>query len=275
MGHFSGPAKTSSVILEQIEGFVPDLSRDHKTGSKRAINHPAYDMATKYITFCLGSFRDAAWLRRNNLKPAEPRLIRLESPARCLLFLATVAALSMFFALRVPDITITPEMAKSLPRPPGYMFAMIITMASMILPAITSLSLGEYPAGKYPLRRWMFLTAKIVLILPVVYFLCRCIYYQNVSHQALQIPVHALLVACILTFRWILDDQRQRCPMCLRLLGHSANVGQPARNFLEWNGTELMCTRGHGLLHVPATPASWSGTQRWFYLDPSWRSLFS
>jgi hypothetical protein len=34
--------------------------------------------------FCLGAFRDALWLRRNNLIPVKPTLIRLASPLQCL-----------------------------------------------------------------------------------------------------------------------------------------------------------------------------------------------
>ena len=63
-------------------------------------------------------------------------------------------------------------------------------------------------------------------------------------------------------------------PVCLRLLTNPARVGQPSRNFLAWNGTELMCSRGHGLLHVPEIATSWFSTQRWLYLDPSWNGLF-
>ena len=48
-----------------------------------------------------------------------------------------------------------------------------------------------------------------------------------------------------------------------------------SRNFLAWNGTELICAGGHGLLHIPELPTSWFSTQRWLYLDASWGSLFS
>ena len=47
-----------------------------------------------------------------------------------------------------------------------------------------------------------------------------------------------------------------------------------SRTFLAWNGTVLMCLRGHTLLHVPALPTSWFYAPRWDYLDPSWEFLF-
>ena len=74
--------------------------------------------------------------------------------------------------------------------------------------------------------------------------------------------------------RWLLRDQRRRCPVCLQLLRNPVRVGQPSRNFLAWNGTELICVVGHGFLHVPELPTSWFSTQRWLYLDSSWKSIF-
>ena len=43
---------------------------------------------------------------------------------------------------------------------------------------------------------------------------------------------------------------------------------------LAWYGTELICVKGHGLLHVPEIPTSSYSRQRWLRLDPSWRELF-
>ncbi|MCU1258720.1 MAG: hypothetical protein JWO80_1605, partial [Bryobacterales bacterium] len=238
---------------------------------------------------------------------------------------------------------------------PSITFLLIIVFAFLVLPATTSMSLGEYPASRNSppwatrLRRWIFLSAKIALILPIVYcgsldlayistslgsfhirvlasvadhsfeiagrccmvimafasfilpatasatrlwrwivlstaaafilpIVC-CVLlkaaYLSTSISALNIQIIASSVGCILAFRWVVIDQRRRCPVCLNLLSHPAQVGQPSRNFLGWSGTELMCVRGHGLLHVPEVPTSWFSTQRWHYLDPSWSGLFS
>jgi len=64
------------------------------------------------------------------------------------------------------------------------------------------------------------------------------------------------------------------CPVCLGLLSNPARVGHPSRSFLAWHGTELICGKGHGLLHVPEMATSWFSTQRWLALDGSWRALF-
>ena len=54
--------------------------------------------------FCLGSFRDALWLRRNSSAGPRPWL-RLESPARCLGFLGLAVAVCVLsrFASTAPS----------------------------------------------------------------------------------------------------------------------------------------------------------------------------
>jgi len=83
------------------------------------------------------------------------------------------------------------------------------------------------------------------------------------------------MFGCLFGMCWVLSDQRRRCPVCLERVAHPARVGQFSRTFLAWSGTELMCTGGHTLLHVPALPTSWFSSQRWMFLDPSWKFLFA
>jgi hypothetical protein len=163
-----------------------------------------------------------------------------------------------------------------------FLFAIIL--ACLALPATTSLPLGEYRVGSrklsWParLRRWAFLTGKVALLLPFVYLVSidlaylRPVLNQDTSDYIQLISAFSI---CLFGLRWSLRDQRQRCPVCLGKLTHPARVGQPSRNFLAWNGTELICVGGHGLLHVPELPTSWFSTQRWLYLDPSWDVLFA
>lgn len=62
--------------------------------------------------FCLGAFRDALWLRRNQAAPNGCSTFGLESPLRCLVLLVAVAAVSVFFALRLslPRKLLLPEL---------------------------------------------------------------------------------------------------------------------------------------------------------------------
>lgn len=144
---------------------------------------------------------------------------------------------------------------------------LMIGVSVAILPAVTSLSLGEYPAHHW--RRWMFLAAKCALVLPIVLFGT----LDAFSLIAIQLQGHALLVGGVIGFRWVLIDQRRRCPVCLRVLTNPTTIGAPSRTLLEWYGTELICTKGHGLLHVPEMRNSYS-EQRWLRLDSSWSGLF-
>jgi hypothetical protein len=162
-------------------------------------------------------------------------------------------------------------------------FLFTVILAFLALPATTSLPLGEYAAAHHKLsrdkqfRRWAFLAAKIALILPIVFFVSIDLAHLSTSisqETSGYIQIVASFSICLFALRWTLRDQRKRCPVCLGKLTNPARVGQPSRTFLAWNGTELICVGGHGLLHVPEMPTSWFSTQRWLYLDSSWDVLF-
>ena len=169
-------------------------------------------------------------------------------------------------------------------RGPWTIFRFAIFLAFLALPAITSVSLGEScfsshrPSLIKNLYRWIFLAAKIALLLSITYFASLDLSYWNATGYS-EFSEYAQLASsffiCLFGMRWILLDQRERCPVCLRRVTHPAQVGQASRTFLAWNGTELICTSGHTLLHVPGLPTSWFGTQRWMYLDTSWKFLFA
>lgn len=163
-------------------------------------------------------------------------------------------------------------------------FLFTVILAFLALPATTSLPLGEYAATHHKLtrakqfRRWVFFATKIIMILPIVYFGSIDVAHLSASmsqETSGYIQIVVSFSACLFALRWALRDQRKRCPVCLGKLTNPARVGQPSRTFLAWNGTELICVDGHGLLHVPEMPTSWFSTQRWLYLDSSWEVLFS
>jgi hypothetical protein len=163
-----------------------------------------------------------------------------------------------------------------------YLFALLLALLS--LPAITSVSLGEASAHPHQaswtnrLLRWSFFSAKVALLLPIIYFVSMNLAYGFTilsREQSIYIQLAATFGMCLFSLRWALKDQRQRCPVCMRLVTHPAQVGQASRTFLDWNGTEMMCMGGHTLLHVPSLPTSWFGAQRWLYLDTSWDFLFA
>lgn len=167
---------------------------------------------------------------------------------------------------------------------PQKIFLFAIFLACLALPATTSLPLGEYRVSSQKLswskrlRRWGFLACKIGLLLPIVYFVPLDLAHLRANINPFSseyIQLAASFSICLFGLRWVLRDQRQRCPVCLKRLTNPARVGQPSRNFLAWSGTELICVAGHGLLHIPEIQTSWFNTQRWLYLDPSWDVLFA
>jgi hypothetical protein len=162
----------------------------------------------------------------------------------------------------------------------NFLFALLL--ACLALPATTALPLGDYPRYRGRMdfsvtaRRWIFLALKLLLLLAVVYLASIALAWGPAwaGSTSVFLQVIAAFPALLFGFRWSLQDQRCRCPECLRRLSSPARVGQASCNFLSWNGTELFCVRGHGLLHIPELPTSWCSTQRWLCLDSSWRCLF-
>lgn len=162
-------------------------------------------------------------------------------------------------------------------------FVFAVFLGFLALPATTSVSLGDYSLSpkrtswSNRLHRWSFLSAKIALLLPIVYFVSLDLAYGPTtfnSTTAVYIQLVSSFSICLFGLRWVLRDQRRRCPVCLRRVVHPAHVGYASRMFLAWNGTEMICMSGHTLLHVPEMPTSWFSTQRWLYLDTSWGFLF-
>ncbi len=166
---------------------------------------------------------------------------------------------------------------------PWGLYQFTLFLAFLALPAVTSVSLGEShfcsyrPSWANRMFHWLFLGAKIALLLPAVYFASLDLAYWHTTTYSIgsqYIQLISSFAMMLFGLRWILLDQRNRCPVCLRRVTHPAQVGLAGRTFLAWNGTELMCAGGHTLLHVPALPTSWFSTQRWLYLDTSWKFLF-
>ncbi len=226
-------------------------------------------------TFCLGSFCDALWLRRNN--PGPVRLFRLESPFHCLAFLAAIAAVTILIAIQMPaPRTMTPAPRLSV-RELAMGSVMMLIFSGLLLPTMR-LVMGRTAPNRYPmpwqsrLRRWAFLALKLALVQPIM--LCGFFILVVAAPVAPVTPL-GVCASWLLALRWVLIDQQRRCPLCLRLLTEPVRIGTPSETFLEWYGAESMCPRGHGLLQISASPASYSDQSQWLRLDDSWSGLFS
>ena len=130
-------------------------------------------------------------------------------------------------------------------------------------------------------RWWLFFIAKTVLLLATCFVISlegtRQLFLHfigNVPPLAGAISTWLFLVTTVLCVTWSLHDQCRRCRICLKRLTHEAYVGAPAYMLLDWWGTELVCSQGHGLLHITEMSASWMQTEQWVQLDDSWKPLF-
>jgi len=226
--------------------------------------------------FCLGAFRDALWLRRNSVSPVKRSRIRLESPLNCLAFLTTGAAMSVFIALRLPTPHLTPPLhLRAGDLTADYIATLMLSFAYLLA---LRMAIGRAAANPQPvswrgrLRLWIFLGLKIALVQPIMF--CGLAVMLVIGPVVPVAPHLGVVAIWFLTLRWIFTDQQRRCPLCLRLAIDPVRIGTPSQTFLGWYGSESMCPRGHGLLHVSEMSASYSENPHWLYLDNSWRSLF-
>jgi hypothetical protein len=126
----------------------------------------------------------------------------------------------------------------------------------------------------YWLKRQLFFAIKSAQVLLLAFLLS----------ADLALPLHAaapnssdflqiltFVLCSLLGLRWSLADQQNRCKQCLHVLTTPARVGRPSHNLLEWNGTELTCKHGHGLLSVPEMETSWCQSSQWVILPNTWQ----
>lgn len=110
------------------------------------------------------------------------------------------------------------------------------------------------------LRGDLFQATKVVLVLVTAMFLSNDVTQPfHASHPLVSeiLQSQFFVVLALLGLRWSFEDSGVRCKQCLRALASPVRVGPPSRNFLDANGTELVCEAGHGLLSIPEIETSW------------------
>lgn len=155
---------------------------------------------------------------------------------------------------------------------PWSFFLYATFLALVTLPVIAPVELSElnlHAHGVGRLRRVLrplFFAAKLGMVWPIAYFAS-----LDVAYGCPRLPISAQMylqlaagfLVCLFGLRWALSDQHRRCPVCLRRVGHPARVGRASSNLFAWCGTEMICTGGHTLLHIPGLPMSWFSGPRW------------
>ena len=242
-------------------------------------------------SFCIGAFSDALWTRRYSSR--EKVRLSLDSPLNCAMFLVSLSLLSLLVAFLLPGarnilllslhanlsfywLHSWAGVSESPPNPIDQqlvIFRLTFTFACLILPAVTTLHLGDGSERK-SLRwcliksRWLaFFLLRIMLILPLVYFAALDLGHLFPSDGSWLIQIMTSLVGFLFSLRWAFNDQRKRCPTCLRRLSKPLRMGRQSWTLLDWNLIEYMCPKGHGVLHVPAESISGSPIQHWISMD--------
>jgi MacB-like periplasmic core domain len=183
----------------------------------------------------------------------------------------------------VPDV----EMMVSRPRQAAKVY-LIVTMLSLLgglVLAGTRLAATRtrklHLSVPCVLRWWAFLALKTLLLLSTCFVVSlelpiRISRMMTGAAHPLAGPISTwlFLVTAMVALSWCIHDQCRRCRICLRRLGNEASVGAPGYLLLDWWGTELVCSDGHGLLHVPERKSSWEEPEQWVPLDESWKPLF-
>lgn len=166
-----------------------------------------------------------------------------------------------------------------------YLFFTVLSLFGGI--ALGSSRLGGAKTRKLKLSRshaarwWGFFVLKTLLLLAICFvgaleITGRVSIMMTGSVHPLVGPFSTwlFLVTAMIALSWSLHDQSRRCRFCLKRLGNEASVGMPGYLFLGWWGTELVCSDGHGMLHVPEMKSSWQEFDQWVSLDESWKPLF-
>jgi len=225
------------------------------------------------IRFCVGAFPDALSLRQDNPGTAPRTRTHLASPLSCLAILTLLALAGIFITIHLPVRRLVISAPMTVRDCIGRCGGMLL-FTCIFLPG--ALVVWRRPAhchrAPWPnrLRHGIFLAVKVALVQPIM--LCGFFVQVLIAPHGGHLVFYA---AFILVLRWLISDQQQRCPVCLRLLSAPVRIGNASRTFLEWYGTESACSHGHGLLHVPENAFSYSRKPQWLGLDDSWSGLFA
>ena len=172
---------------------------------------------------------------------------------------------------------------------PVRSFGVAATASLLLLLAVSRLSLRRVRAAFRAqsvtpvVRRSLFLCAKLMLALLFVFVAGlewsrseNALLYASRDPAAGPFLLWLYILGTMGVLFWSVADQRARCRVCLRLLCMPVRVGCPGCLLLNWSGTELLCTEGHGVLHVPHLASSWDeDAERWISLDETWKELFA
>jgi hypothetical protein len=260
-------------LLRAVERIVPRDEREEWSRVWHAelwhMRHHSCNGRRAAANLSTGLICDALWLRSESW-----RRILSGTAALCLaslfglLLVSTLVALALNGDWHSMSIALAEQFRRFLFEAP-----LVVLVNVAIAPRIYTERSSRGSTSCW-LMRQLFLATKTTLTLLLSFML---------SADVCQ-PMHALsplfgdllqtflfIILALIGLRWVFRDQDQRCKQCLRSLAMPARIGRPSHNLLEWNGTELACKRGHGLLSVPEMETSWCQSSQWVHLEPEWK----
>ncbi len=254
-------------LLRFVCRLVPFSQREEWMRSWAAelwcCHHAHRGVRTRTLFF--GILQDALWLRGEQVRRAVSGTADL-----CLLALLVLVGVSL-----LPALSHTGSWA-------GLGFWLMRQgprfSCESVLIAFVSHATAPFQVESVATRKQVWLKARLFhwgktfLVLVLAFNLAADLSYPfrtlvPLTSEFLQSMSFALFA--LLGLRWSLQDDVARCRQCLRTLAAPERVGRPSHNFLEWNGTELLCSHGHGLLSVPELETSWCRASAWVALSPS------
>jgi len=166
----------------------------------------------------------------------------------------------------------------------SYLLFVLLAMGCAMLIVYASAGSG---VGRAPLsardrwRWWSFFVSKTVLLLAFTGLLAWAVVhrfsiylYGSIHPMTNAVGLWLFLILSVAPLSWAIRDQQRRCRVCLRRLGTPIAIGVPGHVLLDWSGTEMVCSAGHGVLYLPDSQANWLERARWDNLDDSWAGLF-
>jgi len=231
------------------------------------------------------AFVDAFWLRCNKAYfeywVRGPGFVMTAA----ILVLLSVAALTHGFTVTRTLI----DIALGRPAPPilgkegpaGTLIAYAAPIVLALAAGVVLVVIGRLSLHRYGWRYWSFLAMKTLFVMtfvPTMWIEGGTLARVHSANSVLRVygAGVGLTAVFIFAFGWALvrdfDDQRRRCPVCLRLLSMPIVIGSWASVF-EPAVTELLCDAGHGALWISESASG--QPDRWTALDASWHDLFA
>lgn len=141
---------------------------------------------------------------------------------------------------------------------------------------------GQPPASLAARCRWwaFFLAKSVLLLIATCLLASASVRWLSVHLVGSIYPMTGafalwlFLALSVGPLSWSIHDQQRRCRVCLRRLASPIRIGAPGYVLLNWSGTEMVCSEGHGTLYLPDSHAEWLERERWNSLDDSWAELF-